>query len=274
MPTAAINGTELYYETSGGGTPCLALHGGLGFDHQYLRRTLKPLEGRMRMVYFDHRGNGRSGRPPMETMTMEQLAHDVAGLMDALEIETALVLGHSYGGFVAQEFALRHPDRLRGLILVDTTPGQLGSSESESDEQGPPIPDEMVELMSIVPATDAEFEALAPRMLPFYVHSTPVAEVAAVVDGTIFSAGAMVRGFQVLAGWSSVDRLGAVTVPTLLPWGKQDLVCSLPQAHRIARRLPAAEVRVFERSGHFPWLEEPDAFFPAVEEWLTRHALA
>jgi len=274
MPGATVNGTELYYETRGMGPACLALHGGLGFDHQYLKRTLTPLETRLRMVYFDHRGNGRSGRPPIETLTMEQLADDAAALMDVLGIEAAVVLGHSYGGFVAQEFALRHPGRLRGLVLIDTTPGQLGGSESPADEQGPPIPAEMAELMSTAPGSDAEFEALAPRMLPFYLHSRPVADLEALVEGAVLSATAMVRGFEVLAGWSSVDRLSTVTAPALLLWGKHDLVCSLPQAYRIARRLPTAEVEIFEQSGHFPWIEEPGAFFAALESWLARHSLA
>ena len=274
MPTARVNGTTLYYETGGGGPDCVALHGGLGFDHQHLKRTLQPLEARMRMLYVDHRGNGRSGRPDLDTLTMEQLADDVAGLMDALDIAQAVVVGHSYGGFVAQEFALRHPTRLRGLVLVDTTPGQLGTTESANDPQGPPIPEAMSALMSTVPASDAELVALAAKMLPFYLHRAEPADVAPVFEGTIFCAGAMVRGFEVLQHWSSVDRLHAIAAPTLLLWGRHDLVCSVPQSARIASRIPRSETVIFEDSGHFPWLEEAGAFFAAVGDWLERHALA
>ena len=274
MPTAAVNGTGLYYEVRGQGPVCLTLHGGLGFDHQHLLRSLAPLEQRMQMVYFDHRCNGRSGRPPIETLAMEQLAADADGLLERLGIPSAIVLGHSYGGFVAQEMALRHPARVRALILVDTTPGQLGTTESPDDEQGPPIPEEMETLMMTPPASDGEYASLASKMLPFYLHSRPASELQALIDGTIYSASAMMRGFEVLNEWSSVDRLAAIDVPVLLAWGRHDLICSLPQAKRIASRLRSAEIAVFDESGHFPWIEEPAAFFASVRDWLTRMDLA
>ena len=273
MPLAHINGTEIFYEQRGEGPPCIALHGGLGMDHQYLLRTLAPLEEQLRMIYLDHRGNGRSGRPPMESITMEQFADDAAGLLDELGIESAIIVGHSYGGFVAQEFALRHSGRLRALILVDTTPGQLGATETPDEEQGPPIPEGMVELMSTAPASDADLAGLMRRMLPYYFHAMTPDQAEPAMAGMVFSADAMVRGFEVLAGWSSVDRLPDITAPTLLLWGRHDLVCSLPQATRIANRLPDAEVRVFENSGHFPFVEEPRPFFEGVREWLTRKGL-
>jgi proline iminopeptidase len=78
----------------------------------------------------------------------------------------------------------------------------------------------------------------------------------------------MVRGFEVLAGWSSVDRLPRVRTPTLVLAGRHDVFTAWPQAHRIAARIPGAEVVVFDESGHFPWLEERDRFFPLVERWL------
>jgi proline iminopeptidase len=79
----------------------------------------------------------------------------------------------------------------------------------------------------------------------------------------------MLRGFQVLSTWSSVDRLPQVRCPVLLVAGRHDVVTSFPQAHRIARHLPDADVIVLEHSAHYPWLDEPDAFFTAVKGWLT-----
>ena len=90
-------------------------------------------------------------------------------------------------------------------------------------------------------------------------------------DGTIFRAATMVRGFEVLAGWSSVDRLPRIQQPALVVAGRHDVFTSWPQAHRIARRLPNATVEVFEDSGHFPWVEEPDRFFAVLRAWLSEH---
>src|SRR4051794_20343094 len=116
MATAALNGTTIYYETVGDGPPCLVLHGGLGVDHS-LYRDLDALTDRVQLVYFDHRHNGRSGRPALDTITMPQLADDAVALADHLGFDTFIVLGHSYGGFVAQELAIRYPARVDALVL-------------------------------------------------------------------------------------------------------------------------------------------------------------
>jgi proline iminopeptidase len=267
LPTAYVNGIDLYYESDGDGPPLVNLHGGLGFDHQYMRRSFARLAGSLRVISFDQRCNGRSSAP-VETLTMEQLADDVAGLLDHLHIEKATILGHSYGGFVAQEFALRHPARLSRLVLVDTTPGQLGVGEVE--EQGPPMPPEMAAVMSRPPASDAEMQSQLPQILPFYLHSGSPTAAAALFEGTVCRVAAMARGFEVLAGWSSVDRLHHVSAPTLALWGRHDVVCSPPQAKRIVSRIPGAELRMFEQSGHMPWIDEAGPFFDALEDWLDR----
>ena len=138
VPTTDINETTIWYESVGAGPPCLVLHGGLGVDHTLYRATLTPLEHRLHLIYLDHRGNGRSGRPPLDTITIEQLADDAAALTRHLGHERVVVMGHSFGGFVAQELALRHPQAVSALVLVDTTPGQLGVTENPDDDQGPP----------------------------------------------------------------------------------------------------------------------------------------
>jgi proline iminopeptidase len=269
---ASVNGTELHHEVDGEGRPCLVLHGGLGVDHSLYRKTLGPLSPPLQLVFLDHRCNGRSGRPPIETLTMAQLADDAVALADHLGLDRFVVFGHSYGGFIAQELAIRHPDRVEALLLIDTTPGQLGAGESEDDtEPGAPAPAELLEIMSTPPTSDAAYAEAMDRMLPYYLHRRDVDEVRALIGDTVWSAAAMTRGFEVLASWSAIDRLASITCPVLLTAGRHDLFTSFPQAHRIARHLEDAEVVLFEHSGHFPWLDEPDAFFPAVKAWLAAH---
>ena len=270
MANAELNGTSIWYEQEGTGPPCLVLHGGLGVDHALYQGTLTPLGERLRLVYLDHRGNGRSGRPPDGTITMEQLADDAAALARHLGLEHVVVLGHSYGGFVAQELALRQPELVSALLLIDTTPGQLGATESPDDDQGPPPPPELVEAMSIIPSSDDELAAGMRDMFRFYLHRLDPAEIEPVLAATIFDVGAMIRGFEVLAGWSAVDRLPSITAPTLVLAGRHDPVTSWPQSVRIASRIPGAELVVLEDSGHMPWLDEPDRFFEVVVDWLDR----
>lgn len=268
MPELAVNETTIWYERDGVGAPCLVLHGGLGVDHTMYRRTIQPLAERLDLIFIDHRGNGRSGRPPIETITIEQLADDAAAVVRELGIDQTIVFGHSYGGFVAQELTLRHPDLVRALMLIDTTPGQLGEGESEDDYRGEPPPLEMIEAMSQIPETDEQLAIGMPALVPWYLHRVDVDETIRLFDQTIYSRDAMEQGFVVLASWSSVDRLATIAVPTLVTAGRYDLLTSAPQADRIADRIPQSDRIVFEESGHMPWLDEPEAFFAAVNGWL------
>jgi len=274
MPTVAVNGTTLWYEVLGEGPTCLVMHGGLGLDHALCRPVVERLAGRLRLVWYDHRGNGRSGRPPLETLTMEQLADDADALAERLGAGPVLVLGWSYGGFVAQELAVRHPERVAGLVLVGTTPGQLGATERLDEEQGPPPPPELAGLMrSPVVAGDQELAAMMRGFVAYMVHRADPAELAPALDRTIFDAAAWRRSMEVLASWSVVDRLGQVRVPTLVLAGRHDVLSSPPQAHRIASRIPGAERVVFDHSGHALMFDEPDRFLAVVGDWLARHSL-
>ena len=127
MPVAHLNGTELFYVEVGEGVPCLVMHGGLGGDHSALHPWLDPLGDVMQLVYYDHRGNGRSGRPPSGMITFERLCADADALREQLGFEKVAVLGHSYGGFVALEYALRYRERLSRLILLGTSPTEWRS---------------------------------------------------------------------------------------------------------------------------------------------------
>jgi len=267
LATVEINGTTLFYTLTGGGQTCLVVHGGLGVDHT-LYRTLDPLGQHVRLVYYDHRCNGQSGRPPLESLTMEQLADDAAALAASLSSEKVVVFGHSDGGFVAQEFALCHPDRVSALILCDTTPGQLGVEEPEDESAGPPPPPEFIEKISNPPVTDQELGLAIQGLFPAYLHRGEIADAEKALAGTVFSVAAMNRGFEVLSKWSSVDRLGSVDVPTLLLVGSHDAFTSPSQTYRMARRLPQSQVVEFADSGHIPWLVEPERFFQVVGDWL------
>lgn len=274
MATAEINGTTIYYEEAGAGFPCLLLHGGLGVDSRYLVRTFGPLEDRLRMVFYDHRGNGRSGRPPFETVTIEQLADDAAALAAHLGIGRALAIGHSYGGFVAQELAIRHPALIAALILADTTPGQLGSTESPDDEQGPPMPPVLVRAMEQGPEPGEDMDRFLERMQPYYFEHVGPEVFGPVLEGTVYHGAMMTHSMELLTHWSSVDRLPSIAVPVLAVTGRHDFLCSPPQATRITSKVPHGEAAIIEGCGHFPFIEAPAPFFAAVESWLSRVSLA
>ncbi|MBW3645699.1 MAG: alpha/beta hydrolase [Actinobacteria bacterium] len=270
MASAAVNGTVLHYEALGDGASCVVVPGWPGVDHTYLRPGLERLAGRLRLVFYDQRGHGRSARPAPEPLSLEQLADDAGALAAYLGAERTLALGHYHGASVALELALRHPSRVAGLVLVAATPGQLGSSESLADTlDATPTPPEVQVLQRVPPASDAELEATMHALAPFLFHDTGQSDPRQVFAGAGFDARTAVQVMQPLHWWSAVERLGDVRVPVLLLTGRHDVFCPPSEAERIRRKVPHADLVVLEHSGHLPWVEEPDAFDAAVHDWLA-----
>jgi proline iminopeptidase len=271
MAVIEVEGALLHVEETGSGPTALVLHGGLGLDHT-MYRTLDPLGERLRLVFVDHRCNGRS-TGDLETATMERWAADVAEVAGALAPgEQVIVIGHSYGGFIAQEAMISHPERIGATVLLTTTPGQLADGE-EPVPEGPPIPAEFAALLARPPEDDEELAASMSQLALAYLHRAPVDVLRSAMAGTEFRAATMARGLEVLSTWSSVERLASVAMPVLVVAGRHDAFTAWPQSDRIARRLRDAEVVVLEHSGHFPWLDEPEVFFPAVTGWMERRGL-
>src|SRR5262249_34696747 len=120
---ANLRGADIHYELHGEGPAVLVMHGGLGLDHTYFRPWLDPLGARATLVYYDHRGNGRSARSqPLDDVDHATWADDADALRAALGNEQVIALGHSYGSFLALEYAVRHPGRVAKLVLVGCAP--------------------------------------------------------------------------------------------------------------------------------------------------------
>ncbi|MDP1793210.1 MAG: alpha/beta hydrolase [Acidimicrobiales bacterium] len=265
MATADLHGTTIWYEIEGDGPPVLVMHGGLGIDHTMYKATLRPLVENHQVIWYDHRNNGGSGRSDPAAMTMEQLADDAAALLAHLGLSPAAVFGHSYGGFVAMELALRHPASVAGLVLVATGPGQLGADEvADEDGVGEPMPDGLLAAFGLPMSTDDEMRDVMRAVLPFYLHRADPGPLIAVLDDTVMSVEGSARGMEILGSWSVVDRLHQIPTPTWVIGGKHDPVMSWPQQVRIAKRIAGARLVVLEDASHFVWLDAPEEFWAAV----------
>jgi len=271
MAVAHLNGMDLFYVEVGEGVPCLVMHGGLGGDHTCLHPWLDPLGDVMRLIYYDHRGNGRSGRPPAETITFEQLCADADALREHLGYEKVAVLGYSFGGFIALEYALRYPERLSRLILLDTTPNFEHGDEIEANVRRKGATQEQLDALDASPEDDADAWRLWKVIEPLYFHAYDADLAERVMGKTITSAYASEAGDAILEGWDLAPRLGEISAPTLILVGRDDFVCPPSQARIMHEGIPNSELVVFEESGHLPHVEEPEAFFEAVEGWVERN---
>jgi proline iminopeptidase len=266
---ASINDTEIFYVTIGQGFPCLVMHGGLGFDHTYLHPWLDPLGDTLQLIYYDHRGNGRSGRPDKKTMSHAQFAADADALASHLGHEKVVVMGHSYGGFIALEFALRHPDRLSHLILLDTAPALNNLEEIEANALRMGATEEMMTVLQESWSTDEEMRQRLEIIWPLYFKNYDSDIAARLVGNCIVSiAGNACEGEA--EAYNVTPRLGEIQIPTLVLVGREDFVCPPSQAHILCKGIPNSELVIFEDSGHLPYVEEPGLFFDTVRDWTTR----
>ncbi len=284
------NGTELYVDVAGPelviqdgewvARPTLVvLHGGPGFDQGYLRPGLQPLASDAQVLLVDLRGQGRSGRPPVETCTLEQMADDVAAVCEVLGIRRPIVLGHSAGGFVALHLAVRHPEVAGGLVLSNTA----ATLAPVPDDEPPPsladrAPAESVAAAARLFGGDFSPDAVddfSRRVAPYYAGPAHMD-----VPGHLFglsSFAAEVAGFffGVLApGYDLRGRLTEIAVPALVIAGHHDWICPPAAGRAMARLLPDATYVEILDAGHFPFSEEPDEFLSVVRSFLAGVAVS
>ena len=270
MPVAHLNDTELFYLEVGEGLPCLIMHGGLGLDHTYMHPWLDPLGDVMHLVYYDHRNNGRSGRAAVETLTFETLCADADALREYCGFEQVTILGHSYGGFIALEYALRYPERLSHLILSGTAPAFDYEEEIADIVRRKGATQEQVDALEATTPDNATLEHQVKLLGPLYWHNFDADLAERVFAETVYSAEALEAGFELLEQWDVTPCLGEIRTPTLILVGRHDFICPPSRAKIMHEGIPGSELVVFERSGHFPYLEEPDTYFRTIRGWLGR----
>jgi proline iminopeptidase len=268
MPLISLNNTNLFYERLGDGWPCFVLHGGLGTDHTYFRPWLDPLAARLQLIYLDLRGNGRSDRPAPETITFTQLCDDLEALRQSFGYARVALLGHSYGGFIALDYARRYPDQVSHLILVDTVAVLDFQAEIDANfERLNPSPDILAGLEA-EPQSDAEFEQAMRAASPLYFDRFDPALAAAAFEHIRWSLMANQRGFELLSEYDMLPYLHVITAPALCVSGSSDFLALPSQVQRLAAGLVQGEAVIIEQCGHFPFIEQPQVFRQLVDTWL------
>jgi 3-oxoadipate enol-lactonase len=267
VPRVRVNGIPLHYERSGSGEPLLLVTG-FTISSAVFEPVLELYRGRFECITYDNRGSGRSGAPLRPT-SMPELAADAAGLLREIGVESAHVCGLSMGGMIAQELAIRFPERVRGLVLGGTTPGgpraarptlrelrALGAAAAGGRRDG-----ERAWLGEWV-FSDAFRREQPERARELLRHfgrhrATPQGVWA--------------------HWWASVyhdttSRLGGIQAPTLVMHGEQDAMAPISNARLLASEIPGAELCIVPGAGHAYMLERPQESFEALCAWLARRS--
>ena len=264
MPTIYANGIEIYYEIGGSGAPLLFISGSGSDLRNKPNQFDSPLAQAFELVCYDQRGLGQTQKPP-GAYSMVDYADDAAALLDALDIDRIPVIGVSFGGMVAQEFALRHADRVSAMVLACTSSGGAGGASYP-----------LHELQSLAPAARAaaHLKVADLRHTDEWIDDNPeswqkrlaISMAAARADRD--EAGAM-KQLQARRHHDTFARLSKLQMPVLLAGGKYDGIAPVSNMQQLQQQISGSELRLFD-GGHMFLIQDKSAY-PAIIAWLRAH---
>jgi len=263
-------GAELFYSTRGEGPVCLVLSA-IG-TRPYERQIPSGLSEGLKLVFVDLRASGKSTGEPSQ-VTLDSLTEDLEAVRVSLGVEKVAVLGHSLLGIVAIEYGRRRPRSVSHVIAVGTPPtGDMAAvaarSRSFFDEDASEDRKQVLrENMSRLPAGASMAQTMyAQTPMRFYdarFDAAPLFAEAERRPGLLMH----LMG-DVTPGWDVLIGAGGSRAPIFLAHGRYDYTVPHVMWEGVASRLPSARLEIFERSGHQPFVEEPDRFVAAVMDWM------
>ncbi len=262
MPTVSVNGVDLFYDLAGpAGLPTVAFSNSLGSTIEMWDGIAEALAGRFRVLRYDAQGHGRSGARDQPT-TIDDLANDLAGLLDVLDIAEVHAVGLSLGGMTAQAFAVLHPERTASLVLMATS-AHL------------PPPDFWRQRAATV--IDAGPEAVVDTIVPrWFTPGFQEREPAAVRRIRDLFLESDRRGYgrccEAIADMDLRERITAIAAPTLVMVGADDFVTPPTMAEDIRGRISGAEMVVLPDCAHLMSVEQPANAATHLVAFLERHA--
>ena len=264
MPLIRVNGTELYYEDTGGDLPPIVFSHGLLWSARMFEAQIARLRGQYRCIAYDHRGQGRSKADPARSISMETCTDDAIALIQDLGLGPCHFAGLSMGGFVAMRIAARRPALLRSCILLET-----------SADPEPPASRRKYRLMS------AMFRTLGPAPVAGSIMKIMFGESYFTDPSKAAQAKAMRAELVGLRRdvWRAVngvlerdgvyDEIAGIKLPTLVVVGEEDRATVPAKAERIAAQIPGAKLVRIPRAGHTSSVEQPEAVSDSIERFLA-----
>ena len=262
MARVRVNDVELAYDLYGAGDPVVLIHGAQGGRGMYAS-LVAALAPEYQVLTFDQRGIGESEKPDIP-YSIAMLADDTVALMDHVGFSSAFIFGASMGGMIAQELALRHPKRVRGLVLGCTTCGgphaimQMGDDASKAYS---------TENMTEEERGRAFAEAIYTKG---YIdrHPEVIQEAIESRKQQPLDPAAFRRRMEAAMSFDTYDRLPQISSPTLIIVGKQDATIPSDNSKILKDRIPGAQLIVLDPAGHLFWEEQPEQVHKALKTFF------
>lgn len=286
------DGAMIWYMTVGRGDPLVLLHGGPGASHDYLLPYLLPLARHHRLVFIDERGSGRSERlEDAKLYTVEAMVEDIEAVRKALGLGTIDLLGHSFGGVLAQAYALKYQDNLAHLVLCSTLHSTSAMNQVFRDIKAAMAPElrERIDAMERdgLYGHGLDYErnrytveymkaAWGEGYFPYLYRRRPDPNYDPTADGMSWELYREMWGSHGeyvidgnLVSVEYADRLASLRVPTQINVGDHD-ECAPSLSEAMHELIPGSELVVFPDSGHMTFVDQPTMFIEAVEDFLKR----
>jgi proline iminopeptidase len=248
----------------------MVIHGGPGGDHSGFKPAFTPLSAGMQLVYFDHRGQGRSAAADPASYTLDENVEDMEALRHHLGLGPIVSIGTSYGGMVAMAHAARYPDAVSHLVLIVTAAhgGFIPRAQAIVRERGTAEQQAVCETLWAGGFSSAEeMRHYYAVMGPMYSHAYDATAGAAGRARAIHSPEPLNRAFGpggVLRTFDLRGELARIVAPTLILTGRHDWICPVEFSEEIHRLIPGSQLRIFENSSHSIRSDEPEAMVDAI----------
>jgi proline iminopeptidase len=269
--TMPLPDSQLHYVVVGSGpTTVIVVNGGPGFDHHIMSnsRAWRTLAYTRRIVFYDQRDTGQSTfARATDELTVDLLVHDLDRLREHLRAPKVDLAGWSWGGFLSMAYGVQHPDRVAHLVLIDPDPPRLSAQGHLFDKFFP----EMIERLASkdTPAGDVPCDG---EHVADYLHMEfydPQKRTAFLKAGPYaFSDSMCIAAMMDALKYDLSEAVRTLEVPTLVISGRFDAAVPPSQSFGLSKSFPNAKFRVFERSGHMPFVEQPEEFAGVVKAFL------
>ena len=270
MPRVRIDDLEMYCEVYGDGFPLVLISGYSGSLESWDARVprVRELSKHYKVVTLDNRGTGRSNAPEGD-YSIKTMGDDVAGLLDSLRISKAHILGQSMGGMIAQELAINHSKKVKGLILACTTP--RGSASGAIPGQRETL--EKLRWMFAPPpgmSQESIFEEITRLCYHKKYFDKNKASIMAFIPKYPTSLSTLEKHYDAIVKFDTYNRLKMIRSRTLVIHGEDDKLVMPEGARMLAKQIPNAELKMFKQAGHAVLEEKWQEAKPAILDFLKR----
>ncbi|GAA0893093.1 proline iminopeptidase-family hydrolase [Fulvivirga kasyanovii] len=277
--TKVINGSDVYYKITGSGPPMIVIHGGPVLDHSYFLPHFNTLSNNHQLIFYDQRACGKSSVDiDTSSMSVAGFVDDIEQLRKKLNLEKIDLLGHSWGGLLAMYYAIQYPQNLNHLILSNSIPASTEGWQAEEQQLASRITKEdsltRIEIMNSDEMKNRSASAIKKLMMLSFktqFHNKNLLDSLRVYIPEDFMARSAKFRYlgKDLASFDLYDDLRKVSVPTLIIYGEEEPAATL-SGKALEEAIPHAKLAIIPRSGHFPFVEQPELYFSTIEQFVKK----